>query len=92
MAYAQSASANSRIDAATTELLATIGAAIARDAQRYAPVDTGELRGSIEAEAPIGNTVRIVARADYAAHVELGTSRMAAQPYLRPALYQRRAG
>lgn len=52
---------------------------------RVAPVDTGRLRGSIthrinNYEALIGT------RVEYAPYVELGTPRMAAQPYLEPAL------
>lgn len=54
-------------------------------ATRLAAVDTGRLRGSIthrinNYEALIGTNV------EYAPYVELGTSRMAAQPYLEPAL------
>lgn len=71
---------------------------IAADAKSIAPVDTGNLRGSIghsdlrtigstsgSAEAEIGPT------ANYGVYVELGTSRMAAQPFMGPAL-DRRAG
>lgn len=59
-------------------------------AKRYAPVDTGELRSSI-AGSVSGSTVkdctgRVEATADHAEYVEYGTSKMAAQPYLRPAL------
>jgi len=57
-------------------------------AQTRAPVDTGALKGSITtstqgnrdfARGEVGPTVH------YAGYVENGTSRMAAQPYLRPA-------
>lgn len=49
------------------------------------PVDTGNLRSSIthitdESKAVIGTNVT------YAPYVELGTSKMKAQPYLRPAI------
>lgn len=54
-------------------------------AKRAAPVDTGELRDSIHAETGSDGNF-LVANADHAAHVELGTSKMAAQPYLRPAI------
>lgn len=59
-------------------------------AKRLCPVDTGRLRSSIthglfreegELTAHVGTDV------EYAVHVELGTSRAVAQPYLRPALY-----
>jgi HK97 gp10 family phage protein len=59
---------------------------VAEDARRLAPVDTGHLRASIRAE---GN--RVIAEADYAAYVELGTEDQKAQPFLRPALYRKRA-
>lgn len=84
------AAARREIEQATNTMLVRIAAAIERDAQRFAPVDTGELQGSIEAEPPAGGRVRIVARADYAGYVELGTRHMSAQPYLSPALYRER--
>ena len=58
-------------------------------AKMIVPVDTGALRDSIHttgkstangAEATVGSSL------EYAAYVELGTSRMQAQPYLHPAL------
>ena len=55
-------------------------------AKAKAPVDTGALRGSISTtvantglEAEIGPTVH------YGLYVELGTARMAPQPYMGPA-------
>lgn len=53
------------------------------------PVDTGRLQGTIEYhldEDSDGVFGIVAAHTEYAAFVELGTSRMAAQPYLRPAL------
>ena len=66
--------------------------AIGLQAEGYAkmlcPVDTGRLRNSIthtvdvnELKAYIGTNV------EYAAYVEMGTSRSKAQPYLQPAVY-----
>ena len=58
-------------------------------AKRLAPVDTGRLKGSIthvmgtengEQVAYVGSNV------EYAIYQELGTYKMGAQPYLRPAL------
>lgn len=54
-------------------------------AKNLTPVDTGNLRNSIthemeKAEARVGTNV------EYAPFVELGTVKMAAQPYLNPAL------
>lgn len=54
-------------------------------AKRIVPVDTGELRDHISAvTSSEGNFV--VADTEYAAFVELGTSKQAAQPYLRPSM------
>lgn len=70
---------------------------ITRTAKTNAPVDTGNLRASIGAtitgdgrtgtmRAEIGPT------AVYGAYVETGTSRMAGQPYLFPAVEQHAPG
>lgn len=64
----------------TENALAESAAAKARD---MAPVLSGTLRDSIQAE---GN--RVVADAPYAAAVELGTTDTAPQPYMRPAIHQ----
>jgi HK97 gp10 family phage protein len=73
-----------------------IAGEIAADAKRSAPIRTGVLRGSIYSERlPNGGTRlnwRIGATAAYAIFVEKGTRKMAAQPFLRPALYRRRIG
>jgi len=60
---------------------------IAEDARRYAPVDTGELLASIHVDK---SERRVVAEADHAAPVEMGSHYGPAQPYLRPALYKKR--
>ena len=49
------------------------------------PVDTGNLRSSIDFEVGSEDAV-IFTPVEYAPHVEYGTSKMAAQPFLRPAL------
>lgn len=56
---------------------------------RGCPVDTGRLRSSITHQISSDNqglVGRVGTDVDYAPHVEYGTSHMAAQPYLRPAL------
>lgn len=79
--------------------LTRVGNAIVVTAQRLCPVDEGDLVTTIRSELgndSVGPHVRILAGGmmgpnkfvDYAAHVEGGTSRMAAQPYLRPAVDQ----
>ena len=70
--------------------LIAIGAAAEGHAKDYCPVDTGRLRNSIsnthdEDSAYIGTNV------EYAAYVELGTSRRVAKPYLKPAVTQHTA-
>lgn len=85
---------------ALAELLSSPSGEVARDLQRRAlqvdraakrlcPVDTGRLRSSITNEigqdgeglvAVVGTNV------EYAPYIELGTSKMAAQPFLLPAL------
>lgn len=50
------------------------------------PVDTGFLRNSIQVDAVTPLEAIVAPHTDYAEHVEFGTERMAAQPYMRPAL------
>ena len=57
-------------------------------AKVYAPVDTGFLRNSILVDEVTSDKAVIAPHTEYAEHVEFGTSRMAAQPYMRPALDQ----
>ena len=72
-----------------------VAEAIAEDAVRYVPVLSGELRASIRVER--GSAVHriwfgdVAAGVDYHLYQEFGTSVMAAQPYIRPAVYQYRS-
>lgn len=71
-----------QIDAALT----AIGLTAESYAKELCPVDTGRLRNSITNVVELGeNAVYIGTNVEYAAYVELGTSRMGARPYLRPA-------
>lgn len=54
-------------------------------ARTLAPVRTGHLRSNSEVEGEGGNSL-IKFNAEYAAYVELGTRKMAAQPFLTPAV------
>ena len=66
---------------------------IKADAQAFAPVDTGFLRGSITYETHVragGVDAEIGPTAEYGEFVELGTARMAPQAYMGPA-FDRRA-
>lgn len=49
------------------------------------PVRTGRLRSSINGKLE-DLTIEVYARTNYAIYVELGTCKMEARPYLRPAL------
>ena len=62
---------------------------IADDARLIVPIDTGALRASIRTTRD-GLTGTVGSDLDYASYVEEGTSRMAAQPFLSPALYRNR--
>ncbi len=73
---------NLNIDMAA--IMAAAGEAVAGDARSLCPVDTGRLRGSISVSAG-SNSAVVSANTDYAAYVEFGTSKMAAQPFMVPA-------
>lgn len=76
-----------------------LGPDIVRDAKRYAPVDTGRLRESIE-HLVVDHELHVIASTAYAAAVENGHrvvidgqdtgTFVEPQPFLRPALYKTR--
>lgn len=75
---------------ASTEQIEKALIAIGMVAESYAkqdcPVDTGRLRNSISHAVDMSdNSVYIGTNVEYAAYVELGTSRMKPRPYLKPA-------
>lgn len=55
-------------------------------AKQLCPVDTGNLRNSITHEKEDDRTEVIGSNVEYAPYVELGTYRMKARPYIRPAI------
>src|SRR5690606_14793221 len=55
-------------------------------AKLAAPVDTGTLRDSIMLDEVTPERAILGPHVDYAEHVEFGTSRMAARPFMRPAV------
>lgn len=84
-------SAQAEIDRAVDRMLDGLLDDIAADAKRGAPVDTGRLRAGIENLGVQDGTGRVgTTGIDYGVYVEKGTRRAPAQPFLRPALYQRR--
>ena len=70
---------------------------VAESARQKVPVDTGKLKESIQARVTKKNasgvTVIVAAGTDeyYWLFIEFGTSKMPAQPFLRPALDENRA-
>ena len=78
-------------DSAAGKYLTRKAITTVRHAKRNAPVDTGRLRSSITHEVggdPEGIVARVGTNVEYAPHLEYGTSRMKARPFLRPALQQ----
>lgn len=54
-------------------------------AAQLAPVDTGDLKGSVASVLEGPHQARVSATMEYAMHQEFGTMFMAAQPFMRPA-------
>ena len=74
------------INEAVLRALELIGMAAEGYAKDLCPVDTGNLRNSITHVVDESNgAVYIGTNVEYAPYVELGTIKMAAQPYLKPA-------
>lgn len=68
------------------QALTAIGLTAETYAKQECPVDTGRLRNSItNAVRADEKAVYIGTNVEYAPYIELGTSRMKARPYLRPA-------
>lgn len=60
---------------------------VERKAKQNCPVKTGTLKRSITHVVNEDGTKAVVgSNVEYCPHVELGTSKMSAQPFLRPAL------
>jgi HK97 gp10 family phage protein len=71
-------------DQARERSLEIIGLTAEKYAKEITPVDTGRLRNSITHEVD-GKEVYIGTNVEYAPHVEYGTIKQKAQPFLRPA-------
>jgi HK97 gp10 family phage protein len=74
------------MEARANALVAKAAMDIEREAKTRAPVDTGNLRNSIQASRVAMGHWKVVVGADYGYFVEWGTVHMAAQPFLRPAI------
>lgn len=68
------------------KIVAKYAFAIQGDAQTNSPVDTGALRASIEAEETGDLSWQVHDGVAYGVFQELGTSKMAAHPFLVPAV------
>lgn len=66
--------------------LEIMGGVAETHAKRYSPVDTGNLQGSITHWQYNENTEIIGTDVEYAPYQEFGTYKMAAHPFLRPAI------
>jgi HK97 gp10 family phage protein len=66
--------------------LSAAGLFIEGQAKIKAPIDTGFLRNSIGISRLTSEYVVVGTNAEYASYVEEGTRKMAARPYLRPAI------
>lgn len=81
----------SRFQARLGEISGAAAEMVVEQAQSLAPVDTGELRDSIQmhVDEMVGRAVaHITVDAPHGVYQEFGTVYQAAQPYLRPALEQ----
>jgi HK97 gp10 family phage protein len=77
--------------AAAARALETCGGVAEGHAKRACPVDTGNLRNSITHQQIDEKTELIGSAVSYASFVELGTVKMRARPYLRPAVENHRS-
>lgn len=80
------ANANSNIKSNLGIALKNNAEEIKRSAVGSAPVDTGFLKSNINTSYPSDLKAEIKAGATYAGYVEYGTRKMAAQPFMRPAI------
>lgn len=84
--------AEGKLGDAIFDAIDKLGDGVLKRSRRVAPVKSGDLRRSLRKvthrNGTAGATSEIGSDLDYSGHVERGTSKMAAQAYLRPALYQ----
>lgn len=73
------------VNAANSRALEIMGGKAESYAKQLCPVDTGRLRNSITHQQQDENTEIVGSNVEYSVFVEMGTRKMKAQPYLRPA-------
>ncbi|WP_067428352.1 HK97-gp10 family putative phage morphogenesis protein [Nocardioides jensenii] len=83
--HADLAAAPAKVEAGARQDVQATVSATERDAKAFAPVLTGELKGSIHGHAD-GLDGEVTASTRYAGYVEEGTSDTAPQPFMGPAL------
>jgi HK97 gp10 family phage protein len=77
------------MDEAKETALTAVGSFVRTEAQVRCVVDTGALRDSNDYKTDLENDHVIIGNSqDYAAYVELGTSKNHAQPFLEPAVME----
>jgi HK97 gp10 family phage protein len=80
-----------QLEARAEKIIASAALQIEGEAKVRAPVDTGALRSSIMAEAKKRLLWWVHDGVEYGQFIEMGTSRMKAQPFLIPAVEKVRA-
>ena len=73
-------------DLKTPEIVQGFGFAVEGFAKGFAPVDTGWLRDSLQTQMIEPAVARVQSDAEYDIYQELGTYKMAAHPFLAPAV------
>ncbi len=71
-----------------SKIVETFGLKIASEAAQNAPVDTGALRNSVLSESHLEQPLLFIVQdgVEYGVFQEFGTSRIAAQPFMVPAI------
>lgn len=77
--------AGAKIEKAAEKAVKDVVVDIASDSVKESPVDTGHNRRSIDYEAK-GLEGAVFSTSGYGGFLETGTSKMAARPYMKPAL------
>lgn len=80
------------VRAAVSAAVKTTTLDVEAKAKGLVPVRTGTLRRSITSQFPSDLVGRVGPSVNYGIYVEMGTRRMAARPYMRPAAAQSSAG
>jgi HK97 gp10 family phage protein len=70
----------------TEQVLASLAYQVEVEAKMRTPVDTGALKSSLNSSKINEHTYHVSDGVEYGIYQELGTSRMAAQPFLVPAV------